>query len=253
MPEERPEERREERMLFTPAQIRAAMIGTVVVMLAVPTVLLLLMSARPQGQLRAADDSAYRAHVRAAAENLEGFELVGETRARIDIRRAIELVAERGVDLPLVAVSAEVGDDDGVDAAADGPAEADGGAVYGAQCAACHQANGQGVPGAFPPLAGEHLVALAGSDDGRAYLVRALLYGVQGPLTIAGTTYDGMMPAFPQLSDDEVAAVLNHLTVAFGNDDLHDGLPAFTADDVDAARGEGLTGPEVLDLRPDVD
>ncbi len=248
-----PEDRDEDRTLFTSAQIRAAMIGSVVVMLAVPTVLLLLMSARPQGQLQPADDSAYRAHVRTAAENLEGFELVGQTRARIDIRHAMDLVAERGVDLPLVAVSAEVGDDEGADAAAEGPAEADGAAVFGANCASCHQASGQGVPGAFPPLAGEHTVALAGSDDGRAYLVRALLNGVQGPLTIDGTTYDGMMPAFPQLSDDEVAAVLNHLTVAFGNEDLHDGLPAFAADDVGAARDEGLTGADVLELRPDLD
>ncbi|MEX2502720.1 MAG: hypothetical protein WD336_10105, partial [Trueperaceae bacterium] len=68
-----------------------------------------------------------------------------------------------------------------------------------------------------------------------------------------GTTYDGVMPAWQQLSDDEIAALLNHLTVAFGNDDLHDGLPDFGADDVADARGEGLASAEVLEMRPELD
>ncbi len=47
-----------------------------------------------------------------------------------------------------------------------------------------HQANGQGLPGAFPPLT--HLDKVVQAKGGREYLVRATLYGLQGPLTMEG-------------------------------------------------------------------
>ncbi|MEX2501731.1 MAG: hypothetical protein WD336_05095, partial [Trueperaceae bacterium] len=88
-----------DRTLFTSGQVRMAFNLTVVVMIGTLVVLLLMVSFQPQAQFQAADDGLYRAHVMSAAEALEGYELVGETRARIDIRHAIDLVAERGVDL----------------------------------------------------------------------------------------------------------------------------------------------------------
>lgn len=92
-------------------------------------------------------------------------------------------------------------------------ASVDGAAVYAARCAACHQANGAGLPGAFPPLAGSEWVA--GKDSTLAAIV---LHGIGGPLTVKGQHYDGAMPAFQQqLQDSEIAAVLTYIRGQWGN------------------------------------
>jgi mono/diheme cytochrome c family protein len=84
----------------------------------------------------------------------------------------------------------------------------DGAAVY-ARCAACHTKTGAGVPGAFPPLAGDFR-ALAAKPTGRRYLVLVLTRGVSGPITVEGKPYRGVMPA-QSLDDAAAAAVLNHV------------------------------------------
>jgi mono/diheme cytochrome c family protein len=91
-------------------------------------------------------------------------------------------------------------------------AVADGGQIFVSKCAACHQANGAGMPGVFPPLAGSEWVL--GSDK---VLVQIPLHGVAGPLAVKGTTYNGAMPAFSSLRDDEIAAVLSHVRSQWGN------------------------------------
>ncbi len=92
-------------------------------------------------------------------------------------------------------------------AAVGAAATADGAALYAARCVACHQANGAGVPGVFPPLAGSEWV----TGDVRP-LAALVLHGVTGSLTVKGTVYRGAMPAFgAQLDDAEIAAVLSHL------------------------------------------
>jgi mono/diheme cytochrome c family protein len=97
------------------------------------------------------------------------------------------------------------------------PSEAEepvsGAAVFNSRCAMCHQADGRGVPGAFPPLAGSEYV---NGDPGR--LARIVLRGLTGQVTVAGATFDGAMPAWAgQLSDAEIAAVLTHVRSSFGN------------------------------------
>lgn len=83
----------------------------------------------------------------------------------------------------------------------------DGAQLYAAQCAACHQASGAGLPGVFPPLAGSEWVA--GKDK---VLVNIVLHGVGGSLTVKGVTYNGAMPEFKdKLDDQQLAAVLNHV------------------------------------------
>ena len=101
----------------------------------------------------------------------------------------------------------------GTPAAAGAAAAVDGAAVYAARCAACHQAAGTGLQGAFPPLAGSEWVA------GKASTVVAIvLHGISGTLTVKGSKYNGVMPAFgPQLQDAEVAAVLTHVRTSWGN------------------------------------
>ena len=89
----------------------------------------------------------------------------------------------------------------------------DGSVVYAAQCVACHQASGMGLPGVFPPLVGSDWVL---ENDER--LVQILLHGIQGELVVNDMTYNGVMPAFPQLSDGDLAAVLTYIRQDWGNE-----------------------------------
>lgn len=94
---------------------------------------------------------------------------------------------------------------------------AGGGAVNGGQlfttkCAACHQASGQGVTGVFPPLAGSEWVT-----GGERVLIQILLHGIQGELTVKGTSYNGLMPPWKSLPDEEIAAIATHIRAQWGN------------------------------------
>ncbi len=92
-------------------------------------------------------------------------------------------------------------------------ATVDGAQVFAAQCVACHQASGQGIAGAFPPLVASEWVT--GSPK---VLAKILLHGIQGNLTVNGKIYAGQMPAFKEkLSDAEIAAVASHIRSQWGN------------------------------------
>jgi len=88
----------------------------------------------------------------------------------------------------------------------------DGKQLFGAKCAACHQASGAGVAGVFPPLVGAEWVL-----GGEKVLISILLHGVQGEIEVKGNVYKGVMPAFGTLSDDEIAAVLSYVRSDWGN------------------------------------
>ncbi len=124
--------------------------------------------------------------------------------------------------------------------------------LYQQNCAFCHGDNGLGRPGAFPPLAG-HAVELSKTPEGRTHLIYALLFGMQGPVRIKGQLYDGVMPAFAQLNDEQIAALLNYILSAWGNDRLlpRDHRP-LTVAEVAAARnpsGGRLTPQQVGERR----
>jgi mono/diheme cytochrome c family protein len=87
----------------------------------------------------------------------------------------------------------------------------------GGACFSCHQPNGQGIPGAYPPLAGSEWVK--GVD---ARVVRIVLDGLQGPVHVEGKTFGAaVMPAFGQSgfnwSDEQIAAVLSYVRQEWGN------------------------------------
>lgn len=85
--------------------------------------------------------------------------------------------------------------------------------IYAAICVPCHQADGAGVAGKYPPLAGSEWVAM---DP--AVSVRIVLHGLQGPIEVMGNTYVNEMPAHRrQLNDAEVAAVLTYVRSSWGN------------------------------------
>lgn len=91
--------------------------------------------------------------------------------------------------------------------------------VFANNCAACHQATGQGVEGAFPPLAGSDYL---NSDKIRA--IKTITGGLQGKVTVNGKTFDGVMPAW-SLSDEDIANVMTYLYNSWGNSGL-EVLPA---------------------------
>jgi mono/diheme cytochrome c family protein len=85
--------------------------------------------------------------------------------------------------------------------------------TYLANCASCHQPNGKGLAGTFPPLAGS---AIANGDPVK--VVRIVKFGITGTLVVAGNHYNGMMPAWsPTLSDDAIAALLTYVRSSWGN------------------------------------
>ena len=88
----------------------------------------------------------------------------------------------------------------------------DGKQLYGAKCAACHQGSGLGVAGVFPPLAASEWVV---GDE--KILTNILLHGVNGEMIVKGNKYNGAMPAWNILSDDELAAVLTYIRTDWGN------------------------------------
>lgn len=86
--------------------------------------------------------------------------------------------------------------------------------VYNNYCASCHKADGTGVSGSFPPLKGSSRVRADKKE-----LIRVVLHGLSGPLTVAGVKYDMDMPGFNFLSDQEVADVVKYVRSAFGRKD----------------------------------
>ena len=125
---------------------------------------------------------------------------------------------------------------------------AEGAAVFTAHCAACHQANAGGTPGLAPALAGT-LGARAAKPAGREYLMQVLLSGLNGPISSQGQQFNGFMPAFAQLSDAELAAVLNHVLGEFNRDTLAPGFQPLSEAELAAARRDKRATGVVRSLR----
>ncbi len=103
----------------------------------------------------------------------------------------------------------------------------DGKQLFSANCAACHQASGLGLPGVFPPFVGSEWIL--GSEK---TLASILIHGMSGSLTVKGSNYNGAMPAFGEtLSDAELAGVMSYIRSEWGN-----AAPAVTPEAVKAQR-----------------
>ncbi|MGL4609267.1 MAG: c-type cytochrome [Trueperaceae bacterium] len=117
--------------------------------------------------------------------------------------------------------------------------------VFTSNCAACHQANGEGISGAFPPVRG-HINAILAAEGGRAYSIQLLLNGLQGAIEVAGNTYNGIMPGWRQLSDEQIAAVLNY-SLRLG--ETQDNFQPFEPSEIAEARKQTLNANDVYALR----
>ena len=107
-------------------------------------------------------------------------------------------------------------------------------ADYTRVCGICHLQNGEGVPGAFPPL-NKRLAALGDSDAGRSYLVGILKNGLYGQITVEGTSYNGAMPPISgQLDSQGMAGMLNYVLSTFAASEA-----GFTAEEI-ATRSQAI-------------
>lgn len=90
----------------------------------------------------------------------------------------------------------------------------DGETIYMTRCMSCHQTDGAGIAGVFPPLNETEWVV---GDKGR--LIRIVLDGMMGETEVQGVVYSGAMPPWKSfLSDAEVAAVLTYIRNAWDNE-----------------------------------
>ena len=107
---------------------------------------------------------------------------------------------------------------------------AKGQALFIANCAACHQASGEGLAGAFPPLKGNAAV----NDADATTHIHVVLDGLQGG-NVGGVAYSSPMPPFGNtLSDADIASIIDYERSSWGNH----GVPV-TAQQVAAERAKG--------------
>ncbi|HEY0972837.1 MAG TPA: cytochrome c [Gemmatimonadales bacterium] len=120
-------------------------------------------------------------------------------------------------------------------------------AVYEKNCQVCHQASGEGTPGVFPPMVGSEWVT--GEPE---TVVRIVLHGLQGPVEVAGATYNGAMPAWKDvLKEGEIAAVVTYIRQMGANDAPVVPASLVTAvKEADAARTSPWTAEELRQAPP---
>jgi mono/diheme cytochrome c family protein len=113
-------------------------------------------------------------------------------------------------------------------AAAKNPASAsDGATVYTANCSSCHQVNGEGVPGAFPPLAQNPTVT-----GNPVAVITIVKDGLSGRVVVNGKAYSGIMPRWKGvLSDEQIASAISYIRSSWKND-----APGVSVADVESVK-----------------
>ena len=133
--------------------------------------------------------------------------------------------------------------------------------IFAANCQTCHQANGLGVPGQYPPLAGSEFTT--GGSKRPAMIV---LKGLQGPVTVKGQKFGSavMQPWDKTLTDQKIADVLTYERSEWGNSaspvtaeqiaalrkELASHLESFTEHDILAVPDTDLPGGEAAPAKP---
>lgn len=131
--------------------------------------------------------------------------------------------------------------------------QSQGESAYNSHCSSCHQANGEGITGAFPALK-DHIPHIYNAVGGRDYLVNLVLWGVQGAIQVHGTGYNSVMTGIGYISDEELAAALNHELTSWGNDALIEGdFAPIVPEEIAAARANQKSMAEVYEMRSALD
>ena len=121
---------------------------------------------------------------------------------------------------------------------------ADSKGIFVSNCAVCHQPDGKGAPGVYPPLADSvgRYVAL---KDGRTYLIDVVTFGMGGKIESGGDSFEGDMPPWPQLSDQDVAGVLTYVLTGLNPKLLPADFKPISADEVKAERAKQLNAAAI--------
>ncbi len=158
------------------------------------------------------------AHMQLGAQGVLLVQQPGEALAKPDISKAAASAGAAATPPPAPATGPYAFD------------AARGAQLYATNCAACHQATGLGLPGAFPPL--KDNAAVLSSDPAKQLGV--ILHGLHDEV-LNGVSYPSAMPPFADaLNDADIADIANHERSSWGNQ----GKP-ITADQVKAARAAG--------------
>ena len=106
--------------------------------------------------------------------------------------------------------------------------------IYKQYCFACHQMDGNGVPGTFPPITETEWV-----NGDKERLITLVINGMEGPIEVKGETYNSVMTPHGFLSDEEIAAVLTYVRSNFGNNSS-----AVTVEEVQQVRASLTEGAQ---------
>jgi mono/diheme cytochrome c family protein len=122
--------------------------------------------------------------------------------------------------------------------------------VFAVRCASCHQANGLGIAGQYPPLDGSNWVT---SDPG--IISNIILKGLKGEIVVKGETYGtsaAVNMAAVAISDREIANVVTYVRQAWGNN-----AEEIFEDEVASIRSESAeqqdqwTGDQIISMYPE--
>lgn len=122
--------------------------------------------------------------------------------------------------------------------------------IFAARCASCHQTNGLGIAGQYPPLAGSEWVT---SDPG--IITNIILKGLKGEIVVKGETYGttaAVNMAAVAINDSEIANVVSYVRQAWGNNAeeiFEDEVASIRADS--AEKQDQWTGDQIISMYPE--
>jgi len=116
------------------------------------------------------------------------------------------------------------------------------------RCVVCHQADGAGVPGVYPPIANT-VGGYVRIKEGREFLIHLMLYGMTGQIDSHGVIYVGLMPPIGDASDAEISVILNYVLETLNKQQLPRGFKPIAATEVKTARKIALSPVDMVKQR----
>lgn len=111
--------------------------------------------------------------------------------------------------------------------------------VFTDSCAGCHSEL-------------TYIPDIVSAERGREYLAYFMVYGVQGQLSIDGRDTTNRHRSYAETSNEELAAVMNHMLIAWGNEDnLPEGFEFYAPEELEPIKADETTGEEVAMMRPE--